>query len=55
MVDRQRCIVCGLCVTGCQNNSAHLQLKPEEEIVNPPLNYKIWELQRLQYRGLSPS
>ncbi len=52
VVDRQRCIGCGLCVTGCPTNVARLQLKPEDEIVHPPLNFKIWELQRLQNRGL---
>jgi NAD-dependent dihydropyrimidine dehydrogenase PreA subunit len=54
-VNRQLCIGCGLCVTGCQSSAAHLHLKPEDEIVHPPLNFKIWELQRLRNRGITPS
>jgi ferredoxin len=52
VVNRQRCIGCGLCVTGCPTTAARLHLKPEDEIVHPPLNYKTWERQRLQNRGL---
>ncbi len=53
VVDRKRCIGCGLCVTGCPNGAAKLHLKPKEEIVNPPLDYAVWERERLHNRGIS--
>jgi len=53
VVDRQRCIGCGLCVTGCPNDAARLMLKPETEIVQPPINFEAWEHERLVNRGLT--
>ncbi len=52
VVDVKRCIGCGLCVTGCPNGAAELQRKPEEQIVDPPIDFKTWEQQRLHNRGL---
>jgi len=52
VVDRERCIGCGLCVTGCPNDVAKLQLKPEAEIVDPPVDFATWERERLLNRGL---
>jgi len=52
VVDAQRCIGCGLCVTGCPNGAAKLQRKPEEQIVDPPIDFKTWEQQRIRNRGL---
>lgn len=52
VVDLKRCIGCGLCVTGCPNGVAKLQRKPKEQIVDPPVDFKAWEQQRLQNRGL---
>ncbi|MFX1362566.1 MAG: 4Fe-4S binding protein, partial [Promethearchaeota archaeon] len=49
---QERCIGCGLCVTGCPNNSVELRRKPDEEIVHPPKDYAAWERDRLTYRGL---
>lgn len=51
-VDLDRCIGCGLCVTGCVTGAVKLQLKRESEIVHPPLNFEIWEQERLHNRGL---
>ena len=52
VVDLKRCIGCGLCVTGCPNGAAKLQRKPKGKIVDPPVDFKAWEQQRLQNRGL---
>ena len=52
VVIRDRCIGCGLCVTGSPSDAAHIQLKPENEIVPPPADYAAWEQERLHNRGL---
>jgi len=52
LVDRERCIGCGLCVTGCPQEAARLQRKPEAEIVEPPVDFAMWERERLRNRGL---
>ena len=52
VVDLAKCIGCGLCVTGCPVDAAKLFLKPEDEIVEPPINYGVWEEKRLRERGL---
>jgi len=36
VVDRQKCIGCGLYVTGCTAGTVELVLKPENEVVEPP-------------------
>jgi len=51
-VDRQRCIGCGLCVTGCPNGAASLRRKPKSQTVEPPLSYAAWERERLAKRTL---
>jgi Fe-S-cluster-containing hydrogenase component 2 len=53
VVDRSRCIGCGLCVTGCPNDVARLERKPEAEIVHPPRDFAEWEHQRLRNRELT--
>ncbi len=53
VVDLDRCIGCGLCVTGCENDAAQLVLKPESEIVHPPLDFADWERQRFENRGVT--
>lgn len=53
VVDLKQCIGCGLCATGCPNGVAKLQRKPNSEIVNPPVDFKVWEHERLHNRGLS--
>ncbi len=52
VVDRERCIGCGLCVTGCPDEVAKLQRKPDAEIVDPPMDFGVWEQERLLGRGL---
>jgi electron transport complex protein RnfB len=52
VVDTKRCIGCGLCVTGCPNEAAKLERKPESEIVHPPADFETWEEERLRNRGL---
>jgi ferredoxin len=52
VVDAKRCIGCGLCVTGCPNDVARLQRKPEAEIVHPPTDFSSWEQERLRNRHL---
>jgi ferredoxin len=52
VVDRKKCIGCGLCVTGCPNGVAKLEKRPESEIVNPPVDFETWEHERLRNRRL---
>ena len=52
VVDLDKCIGCGLCVTGCAVGAARLQLKPEDKRVDPPKDFRVWEDERLQNRGL---
>jgi ferredoxin len=53
VVNKQKCIGCGLCVTSCPNNAAQLKRKPQNEIINPPENFAMWEHERLHNRGLT--
>jgi ferredoxin len=52
VVDLAKCIGCGLCVTGCPSEAVKLERKPDEEIINPPADYRTWEQERLRSRGL---
>ena len=52
VVNREKCIGCGLCVTGCESLVAKLELKPENERIEPPKDYADWEHQRMVNRGL---
>jgi electron transport complex protein RnfB len=53
VVARERCIGCGLCVTGCSDEAARLRRKPENEILAPPATFAAWERRRLQACGVA--
>ena len=53
IVDKDKCIGCGLCVTGCSTGAARLELKPENERIDPPIDFSTWEDERLKNRGLA--
>ena len=49
-VDQERCIGCGVCVTRCPTSAIQLQRKPDDQIVDPPLDFAAWEDLRNQHR-----
>lgn len=51
-IDLTMCIGCGLCVTICPTDAIQLQLRPDAEIIDPPINYDEWEKKRLRNRGI---
>ena len=53
-VAAERCIGCGLCVTGCPNEAVELERRDEAAIVHPPDDFAAWERLRLENRGLAP-
>jgi NAD-dependent dihydropyrimidine dehydrogenase PreA subunit len=52
VVENEKCIGCGLCVTGCSTGASRLELKPEDERIDPPIDFSTWENKRLRDRGL---
>jgi ferredoxin len=51
VVEPARCIGCGLCVSGCPNEVAHLERKPDAQIIHPPSSFAEWERQRQAARS----
>jgi NAD-dependent dihydropyrimidine dehydrogenase PreA subunit len=52
VVNQKRCIGCGLCATGCPTGAARLERKPDNQILEPPIDFSTWENERLHTRGL---
>jgi Pyruvate/2-oxoacid:ferredoxin oxidoreductase delta subunit len=52
-VDTSRCIGCGLCVTGCPSGALVLKRTPAASIIDPPLDERDFNIQRLRARGLA--
>lgn len=53
VVDSSRCIGCGLCVTGCPDKAVHLHVRPDAQLIHPPVDFMAWEEERLLSRGLA--
>ncbi len=51
-IDVKGCIGCGVCVTACPSEALELMRKSDEDFVDPPKNFGVWEQQRLMSRGL---
>ena len=50
VIDRDKCLGCGLCVTTCPSSAIKLIARPEQEQVKPPENFGQWEQERLKNR-----
>ena len=50
VVQPERCIGCGLCVTGCPEQAVALSRKPEAQTIHPPADFAAWEKARLANR-----
>ena len=50
VVDAERCIGCGVCVTGCAEEAVTLERLPEARITPPPADLEAWGEERLRKR-----
>jgi ferredoxin len=59
VLDLDRCIGCGLCVSTCPEKAIHLERKPEARQPHVPKNIitasmgQMWERDKLSLRGLA--
>ena len=52
-VNSVRCVGCGVCVPQCPSEALGMVLRPEEELVLPPVTIKEWGVQRAADRGIN--
>ena len=52
-INRDRCIGCGLCVTTCPDEAISMQLKPEDQRVDPPSSGRKLMTETAKLRGTS--
>jgi heterodisulfide reductase subunit A-like polyferredoxin len=50
-VDTVRCVGCGVCVLACSTGALRLARRPEEEVLQVPVNPAEWNTQRGAARG----
>ena len=47
-----RCVGCGVCVPKCPNDALGMQLRPPEQVKQPPVTLKDWGAVRAEARGI---
>ena len=52
LVEAGRCVGCGVCAAVCPSGALSLARRPEDQIVEPPVNFGEWSSQRARARGL---
>ena len=52
VVNRTRCVGCGVCVNSCPDQALILVRRPENEIKPVPVSITDWGDQRAQARGI---
>ncbi len=50
-VDTVRCVGCGVCVLACSTGALRLTRRPEEEVLQVPVDHTEWNTQRSAARG----